>query len=72
MASLDIGLDVGRGVLELLGDSSFDPAYGARPLKRAIQSEVENPLSKLILDGQFGTGDTVIVDVKDGSLEFHK
>ncbi len=72
LASLDIGLDVGRGVLELLGDSSFDPAYGARPLKRAIQSEVENPLSKLILDGQFGTGDTVIVDVKDGSLEFHK
>ena len=72
LASLDIGLDVGRGVLELLGDSSFDPAYGARPLKRAIQSEVENPLSKLILEGQFSSGDTITIGVANGSLQFHK
>jgi ATP-dependent Clp protease ATP-binding subunit ClpB len=72
LASLDIGLNVHSDVLELLGDSSFDPAYGARPLKRAIQSEVENPLSKLILEGQFAAGDTICVEVAKGSLSFHK
>jgi ATP-dependent Clp protease ATP-binding subunit ClpB len=72
LASLDIGLNVHSDVLELLGDSGFDPAYGARPLKRAIQSEVENPLSKLILEGQFGSGDTIFVEVAKGSLNFHK
>lgn len=72
LASLDMGLDVRSGVLEMLGDSSFDPAYGARPLKRAIQSEVENPLSKLILDGRFVAGDTIVIDVNNGVLEFNK
>jgi ATP-dependent Clp protease ATP-binding subunit ClpB len=72
LASLDISLNVHSDVLELLGDSGFDPAYGARPLKRAIQSEVENPLSKLILEGQFGAGDTIFVEVAKGLLNFHK
>ena len=72
LASLNMGLDIQNDVLDLLGESSFDPAYGARPLKRAIQSEVENPLSKLILEGQFSSGDTISVGVANGSLQFHK
>ena len=72
LASLDMGLDIQNEVLDLLGESSFDPAYGARPLKRAIQSEVENPLSKLILEGQFSSGDTISIGVANGSLQFHK
>ena len=72
LASLNMGLDIQNDVLDLLGESSFDPAYGARPLKRAIQSEVENPLSKLILEGQFSSGDTISIGVANGSLEFHK
>ena len=72
LALLDIGLDVRDGVLEMLGDSNFDPAYGARPLKRAIQSEIENPLSKLILDGEFAAGDSIVINAKNGSLEFRK
>jgi len=72
LASLNMGLDIQNEVLDLLGESSFDPAYGARPLKRAIQSEVENPLSKLILEGQFSSGDTITIGVANGSLQFHK
>ena len=72
LASLNMGLDIQNDVLDLLGESSFDPAYGARPLKRAIQSEVENPLSKLILEGQFSSGDTISIGVVNGSLQFHK
>ena len=72
LASLNMGLDIQNDVLDLLGESSFDPAYGARPLKRAIQSEVENPLSKLILEGQFSSGDTISIGVANGSLQFLK
>ena len=72
LASLNMGLDIQNDVLDLLGESSFDPAYGARPLKRAIQTEVENPLSKLILEGQFSSGDTISIGVANGSLQFHK
>ena len=72
LASLNMGLDIQNDVLDLLGESSFDPAYGARPLKRAIQSEVENPLSKLILEGRFSSGDTISIGVANGSLQFHK
>ncbi len=72
LASLNMGLDIQKEDLDLLGESSFDPAYGARPLKRAIQSEVENPLSKLILEGQFSSGDTITIGVAKGSLQFHK
>jgi ATP-dependent Clp protease ATP-binding subunit ClpB len=48
----------------------YDPVYGARPLKRAIQQQIENPLSKLILQGKFGPKDTIHVDVADGELAF--
>jgi ATP-dependent Clp protease ATP-binding subunit ClpB len=56
--------------LDLLGNVGFDPVYGARPLKRAIQQQLENPLAREILEGKFKPGDTVTVDAQGGHLEF--
>jgi ATP-dependent Clp protease ATP-binding subunit ClpB len=56
--------------LDLLGEAGFDPVYGARPLKRAIQNEIENPLAQKILSGGYAAGDTIQVDVEDGRLIF--
>ena len=50
----------------------FDPVYGARPLKRAIQQTIENPLAKAILEGHFGPKDTIRVDWKKGEMTFEK
>ena len=58
--------------LDLLGNVGFDPVYGARPLKRAIQQQLENPLAKEILEGKFQPGDTVAVDAAGGHLVFAK
>jgi ATP-dependent chaperone ClpB len=57
---------------DLLGQAGFDPVYGARPLKRAIQQQVENPLAQRILKGDFGPGDRVRVTARDGQLVFEK
>ncbi len=57
---------------ERLGEAGFDPVYGARPLKRTVQQQVENPLAQRILQGQFGPGDRVMVTVRDGQLHFAK
>ena len=57
---------------ERLGEAGFDPVYGARPLKRTVQQQVENPLAQRILQGQFGPGDRVAVTVRDGQLHFAK
>ena len=67
-----IGIDVSDKALELLGNVGFDPVYGARPLKRAIQQQLENPLAQQILSGGFGSGDTVHVDAEGGHLVFRK
>ncbi|MDC3408845.1 ATP-dependent chaperone ClpB [Burkholderiales bacterium] len=72
LQGLDINFQFNNEVLEVLGDNNFDPTYGARPLKRAIQSEIENPLSKLILEGAFGPGDTIVTKVEKGVLNFRK
>ena len=72
LQGLDINFQFNNEVLEVLGDNNFDPTYGARPLKRAIQSEIENPLSKLILEGAFGPGDTIVTEVEKGVLNFRK
>ena len=66
----DISLVLTDAALDLLGEAGFDPVYGARPLKRAIQSQLENPLAQEILNGHFGPGDEVQVDAKDGQLFF--
>ena len=57
--------------LDMVGKSGFDPVYGARPLKRAIQTMIENPLAQRLLAGEFGSGDIVSVSVKDDSLVFN-
>ncbi|MDH3900003.1 MAG: ATP-dependent chaperone ClpB [Gammaproteobacteria bacterium] len=66
----DIGLELTDAALDLLGEAGYDPVYGARPLKRAIQSQLENPLAQEILAGRFGPDDVVKVDAQDDSLSF--
>jgi len=66
----DISLQLTDEALDLLGEAGFDPVYGARPLKRAIQTQLENPLAQEILAGRFGPGDAIQVDVRDGQLAF--
>ncbi|HOZ24759.1 MAG TPA: AAA family ATPase, partial [Thermomonas sp.] len=65
-----IRIELTDKAFELLANVGFDPVYGARPLKRAIQQQLENPLAQAILSGQFGNGDTVRVDAEDGKLVF--
>jgi ATP-dependent Clp protease ATP-binding subunit ClpB len=72
LADRDMGLQVTDAALGLLGRTGFDPVYGARPLKRAIQQQLENPLAQEILSGAFAPGDTVLVDVAAGGLVFSK
>jgi ATP-dependent Clp protease ATP-binding subunit ClpB len=57
---------------ELVAEAGWDPTYGARPLKRALQRLVENPLALRLLEGEFAEGDTVRVDARDGELVFEK
>ena len=72
LAERDIGLALDDAALDKLGEAGFDPVYGARPLKRAIQHQLENPLAQRILGGGFASGDTVRVTVQDGGLAFAK
>ena len=55
-----------------IGKAGFDPLYGARPLKRAIQQEIENPVAKLVLEGRFGPNDVIPVDFKSGKFTFDR
>ncbi|MEY2114072.1 MULTISPECIES: ATP-dependent chaperone ClpB [Rhodanobacter] len=72
LAERQLKLDVGDDALALLGNVGFDPVYGARPLKRAIQQQLENPLAKQILEGRFQSGDTVKVAAEGRQLVFRK
>ncbi len=72
LAKMDYGLQVSDAAFAELATVGFDPVYGARPLKRAIQSEIENPLAKLILEGVFAPKDTIKVDYKSGAMSFAK
>ncbi len=72
LAKLDMQLDVSDAALAQLASAGFDPVFGARPLKRAIQEHIENPLAKRILEGQFAAKDTVRVDVEGGRIVFAK
>jgi ATP-dependent Clp protease ATP-binding subunit ClpB len=67
-----LGLALTNAAKELVADAGWDPTYGARPLKRAIQRLIENPLALRLLEGDFAEGDTVRVDVADGELVFAK
>jgi ATP-dependent Clp protease ATP-binding subunit ClpB len=72
LAERDIRIEVDAPALDRLGEAGFDPVYGARPLKRVLQQELENPLAQRILKGEFGSGDTITVEVKDGALVMRK
>ena len=72
LAQMDMGFEVSDAALLKIAEAGFDPVYGARPLKRAIQQEIENSLSKLILQGKFGPKDVIIVDVDGAELVFKK
>ncbi|MGO4703453.1 ATP-dependent chaperone ClpB [Dyella sp. 2RAB6] len=72
LAERQLRLEIGEKALDLLGDVGFDPVYGARPLKRAIQQQLENPLAREILEGRFAAGDTIEVDAEGGRLVFRK
>ena len=72
LAERGIAIEVSDKALDLLANVGFDPVYGARPLKRAIQQQLENPLASKILAGEFGQGDTVKVDAEGGKLAFTK
>ncbi len=65
-----IVLHVSPKALTHLAEAGFDPAYGARPLKRVIQQQLENPLAQALLTGEFKSGDTIEVSLKDGELRF--
>jgi ATP-dependent Clp protease ATP-binding subunit ClpB len=72
LAKQEIHLEFSDAALAEIAAAGFDPVYGARPLKRAIQAQVENPLAKRLLDGSMGTGDTVRVDCPGGVMQFEK
>jgi ATP-dependent Clp protease ATP-binding subunit ClpB len=72
LAKLDMALDVSDAALEQIAKVGYDPQFGARPLKRAIQQEIENPVAKLILAGRFGPKDVIPVDVQDGKFVFDR
>ncbi|MES9901068.1 MAG: ATP-dependent chaperone ClpB [Sedimenticola sp.] len=70
LAAHEITLELSEAALDQLGEAGFDPVYGARPLKRAIRQQLENPLAQAILAGRFDSGDRVLVDAREGSLMF--
>ena len=72
LAAMEMKLDISDAALAEIAKAGFDPVYGARPLKRAIQSQIENPLAKQILEGKFAAKDTINVDVKRGVIVFEK
>ena len=72
LARLEMGLEVTDAALAELASAGFDPVFGARPLKRAIQERIENPLAKAILEGRFAARDRIRVDAREGALVFDR
>jgi len=72
LAERGLRLELTDAAKDLLGEAGWDPTYGARPLKRAIQRLLENPLAMRLLESEFAEGDVVRVDGKDGELSFQK
>ena len=67
-----MNLDASDDVKEVLAKEGFDPAFGARPLRRAVQRVIEDPLSEEILLGRFSEGDTILAELDDGKVIFRK
>ncbi len=72
LEKMDMKLEVSELALAELAKAGFDPVFGARPLKRAIQQRIENPAAKLILEGKFGPKDVIPVDIRDGEFVFDR
>jgi len=72
LAERGIDIELTPEAKELVAEAGWDPSYGARPLKRAIQRMIENPLAMRLLEGDFAEGDTVLVDAVDGELRFER
>ncbi|MFZ2160775.1 MAG: ATP-dependent chaperone ClpB [Sideroxyarcus sp.] len=72
LAAMEMKLTISDAALSEIANAGFDPVYGARPLKRAIQAQLENPLAKHILEGHFAAKDTIKVDCKGGVMKFDK
>jgi ATP-dependent Clp protease ATP-binding subunit ClpB len=72
LAAMEMKFDITDAALAEIANAGFDPVYGARPLKRAIQAQLENPLAKLILEGRYAPKDTVKVDCVSGVMRFDK
>ncbi len=69
---MDMEMEVTEAALQKIAEAGYDPVYGARPLKRAVQQQIENPLSKLILEGRFGPKDKILIDAEGNELAFRK
>ena len=72
LAERKLSLELTDAAKEMLAEAGWDPTYGARPLKRALQRLVENPLAQRLLEGEFDEGDTIRVDALDGELVFER
>ncbi len=70
LAENDLSIEFTDAALDIIGEEGFDPVYGARPLKRVIQSKIENPLAQKILGGEFASGDRIMADIEDGHIVF--
>jgi ATP-dependent Clp protease ATP-binding subunit ClpB len=70
LENVGLEMEITDEALDLLAEAGFDPVYGARPLKRAIQQQIENPLAQKILAGDFSSGESVNIDVEDGEFKF--
>jgi len=72
LAQIEMKAEIDDSALAEVAAAGFDPVYGARPLKRAIQSQIENPLAKAILEGRFAAGDTIRITCQSGVMRFEK
>ncbi len=72
LAKLEMTMEVSEAALKELAAAGFDPVFGARPLKRAIQERIENPLAKQILEGRFAVRDRIVIDAQRGQITFEK
>jgi ATP-dependent Clp protease ATP-binding subunit ClpB len=72
LSQRELGLEVTDAARDRLAAEGYDPVYGARPLKRLLQTEVQNEIARRVLAGELGAGDTVVVDVRGGAFTFQK
>jgi len=72
LAERKLTLELTDAAKDVLAEAGWDPTYGARPLKRALQRLVENPLAQRLLEGEFAEGDTIRIDAENGELVFER